>query len=59
MHEETGFDLSDWINPEDKLTITIRAQVVTMFLVGGIPEDTIFATQTRNEIGVSCTPALT
>lgn len=38
---------------KDKIQTQIAAQTVTMFLVGGIDENTIFETQTRKEIGVS------
>lgn len=53
VHEETGFDLTGWINTKDKISTQISAQNVTMFVVMGIDENTQFETQTRNEIGVS------
>lgn len=53
MEEETGFDLTGLINPKDKVQTQISAQTVTMFLVKGIDEKTVFETQTRKEIGVS------
>jgi mRNA-decapping enzyme subunit 2 len=53
VEEETGFDLTGLINPKDKVQTQISAQTVTMFLVKGIDEKTVFETQTRKEIGVS------
>ena len=52
VQEETGFDLSDLINVKDKIQTQVNAQVVTMFMVNAIDEQTVFATQTRMEIGV-------
>ncbi|WVF65939.1 hypothetical protein IAT40_000677 [Kwoniella sp. CBS 6097] len=51
VEEETGFDLSGLIDPADKIKTHINAQEVTMFIIKGIDEGTIFKTQTRNEIG--------
>ncbi|WWC85845.1 uncharacterized protein L201_000712 [Kwoniella dendrophila CBS 6074] len=51
VEEETGFDLTGLINPVDKIKTHINAQEVTMFIIKGIDESTIFETQTRNEIG--------
>ncbi|OCF40735.1 hypothetical protein I317_05430 [Kwoniella heveanensis CBS 569] len=51
VEEETGFDLSGLIDPSDKIKTHINAQEVTMFIIKGIDEGTIFKTQTRNEIG--------
>ncbi|ORY20476.1 Dcp2, box A domain-domain-containing protein [Naematelia encephala] len=51
VKEETGFDLTGLINERDVMQTQINAQTVTMFIVGGIDEDTAFLTETRNEIG--------
>ncbi|WVW81843.1 hypothetical protein I302_103841 [Kwoniella bestiolae CBS 10118] len=51
VEEETGFDLTGMIHPTDKIKTHINAQEVTMFIVKGIDENTVFKTQTRNEIG--------
>jgi mRNA-decapping enzyme subunit 2 len=51
VEEETGFDLSGLINIKDSIKTQINTQEVTMFLVGGIDESTVFETQTRKEIG--------
>ncbi|WWC58153.1 uncharacterized protein I303_100688 [Kwoniella dejecticola CBS 10117] len=51
VEEETGFDLTGLIHEPDKIKTHINAQEVTMFIVKGIDENTVFETQTRNEIG--------
>lgn len=51
VEEETGFDLTGMVNPDDKIKTYINAQEVTMFIVPGIDEATEFETQTRHEIG--------
>ncbi|KAI5124704.1 hypothetical protein M0805_004310 [Coniferiporia weirii] len=50
VQEETGFDLTKYIRPEDYIETTIREQSVTLFVVGGIPEDYPFQCRTRKEI---------
>ena len=51
--EETGFDLSTRLNASDHIEITIKEQRITLYVVGGIPEDYPFQTRTRKEISVS------
>ncbi|KAK8845593.1 hypothetical protein IAR55_006309 [Kwoniella newhampshirensis] len=51
VEEETGFDLTGLIQTNDKIKTHINAQEVTMFIIKGIDENTVFETQTRNEIG--------
>ncbi|WWD22542.1 hypothetical protein CI109_107035 [Kwoniella shandongensis] len=51
VEEETGFDLTGMIHSSDKIKTHINAQEVTMFIIKGIDEATVFETQTRNEIG--------
>ncbi|OWZ52898.1 mRNA-decapping enzyme subunit 2 [Cryptococcus neoformans c45] len=51
VEEETGFDLTGMVKPDDKIKTHINAQEVTMFIVPGIDEATEFETQTRHEIG--------
>lgn len=58
VEEETGFDLTGRINPKEFHQTQISAQTVTMFIVGGIDEGTVFETQTRKEIGVCFFPLL-
>lgn len=41
------------VNSKDRITTQISAQTITMFIVKGIDEATVFETQTRKEIGVS------
>jgi len=45
--------LTGLVDPDDRIQTQIAAQVVTMFIVGGIDENTSFETQTRMEIGVN------
>ena len=54
VEEETGFDLTGMINKKDSIVTQVNAQTITMFIVKGIDEGTVFETQTRKEIGVSC-----
>lgn len=58
MEEETGFDLTGMVKPDDKIKTHINAQEVTMFIVPGIDEATEFETQTRHEIGVRSLPQI-
>ncbi|WVQ76148.1 hypothetical protein IAR50_005799 [Cryptococcus sp. DSM 104548] len=51
VEEETGYDLTGMVKSEDRIQTHINAQEVTMFIVGGIDESTVFETQTRHEIG--------
>ena len=53
VQEETGFDLTKYIRADDNIKMTIREQSVTLFVVGGIPEDYPFQCRTRKEISVS------
>lgn len=50
--EETGYDLSEQINAEDVITINIKEQRVSLFIVPGVPEEFAFQTRTRKEISV-------
>ncbi|TYJ51827.1 hypothetical protein B9479_007585 [Cryptococcus floricola] len=51
VEEETGYDLTGMVKSDDRIQTHINAQEVTMFIVGGIDEGTVFETQTRHEIG--------
>jgi mRNA-decapping enzyme subunit 2 len=53
VEEEIGYDLRGSINEQDQIQTHINSQHVTMFIVPGVPEATLFEAQTRNEIGVS------
>ncbi|KAF9507258.1 hypothetical protein BS47DRAFT_1304249 [Hydnum rufescens UP504] len=48
--EETGYDISDKIIMSAVIKITVRDQRTSLFVVPNVPEDTVFATQTRKEI---------
>lgn len=48
--EETGYDLSAKLRREDNIQLTFHEQAVTLFIVTGVPEDTVFQTRTRKEI---------
>eukprot|EP00741_Cyanophora_paradoxa_P025631 tig00000385_g24735.t1 len=50
VFEETGYDLKGWLREEDSVEVTMREQRSRMFIVGGIPEDSVFVPQTRKEI---------
>lgn len=48
--EETGFDCSDLLDPEDFIEFEMNDQRMTLYIVTDVPEDTVFQTQTRKEI---------
>lgn len=48
--EETGFDISSLINPNDYIESLIHEQTVRLYIIGGIQRDTKFEPKTRNEI---------
>ncbi|KAG0342599.1 mRNA-decapping enzyme subunit 2 [Podila horticola] len=48
--EETGFDISSRITDEDYVELTKNDQRIRLYIVKGVPEDTVFETQTRKEI---------
>jgi hypothetical protein len=50
--EETGYDISRQIHADDVITMTIRDQHVSLYLVPGVPEDFPFQTRTKKEISV-------
>ncbi|GMK58933.1 hypothetical protein CspeluHIS016_0603750 [Cutaneotrichosporon spelunceum] len=49
--EETGFDMGPLLDPNEYLKTFINAQDVTMYLVLGVDENTVFKTKTKKEIG--------
>ncbi|KAI1102824.1 hypothetical protein F4804DRAFT_311800 [Jackrogersella minutella] len=56
VHEETGYDLRvaglvDKNAPVHPLEVTMHDQQVRLYVFRGIPEDTVFETRTRKEIG--------
>uniref|UniRef100_A0A1B6I4Q5 m7GpppN-mRNA hydrolase n=1 Tax=Homalodisca liturata TaxID=320908 RepID=A0A1B6I4Q5_9HEMI len=48
--EETGFDISSLINPNDFVESLVQEQLVRLYIISGIPQDTKFEPKTRNEI---------
>lgn len=54
--EETGYDLTDQLRPEDRIELSIKEQRITLYIVGGVPEDYHFQTRTRKEISVRDSP---
>ena len=52
--EETGYNLAGQVNPQHYLETVNNGQIVTLFIVPGVPEDYPFRTKTRKEISVSC-----
>lgn len=50
--EETGYDLSSQLRPDDFIEMSIKEQRITLYVVGGVPEDYLFQTRTRKEISV-------
>lgn len=54
VREETGFDCERFARKEDFVDMTMRDQNLKLFIVPGIPEDTVFECQTRKEISVGC-----
>ncbi|KAI0052888.1 DCP2-domain-containing protein [Auriscalpium vulgare] len=48
--EETGYSLSEQIDPSDVIELSIREQLISLYIVPGVPEDYPFETKTRKEI---------
>ncbi|KAK9319890.1 Dcp2, box A domain-containing protein [Lipomyces orientalis] len=48
--EETGYDVSALLKKEDYIELTMREQQVRLYVVAGVPMDTVFQPQTRKEI---------
>ncbi|KJA29119.1 hypothetical protein HYPSUDRAFT_127964 [Hypholoma sublateritium FD-334 SS-4] len=48
--EETGYNLADQVDPENVLSIAIKEQKISLYIVPGVPEDFPFETKTRKEI---------
>jgi ADP-ribose pyrophosphatase YjhB (NUDIX family) len=51
VEEETGFNCSEHVNPQDYLELSVRQQTIRLYIATGVPEDVNFKTQTRKEIG--------
>lgn len=50
VKEEIGFDISPYLNPKNYLKMQFNEQVVTLFIVSGVPENTKFHPETRKEV---------
>lgn len=48
--EETGFNIKDYVSEENCISVSIYSQVITLYIVHPVPEDTVFETRTRKEI---------
>lgn len=48
--EETGYNLAGKINLEHVIEMSIKEQLISLFIVPGIPDDFPFKTRTRKEI---------
>jgi mRNA-decapping enzyme subunit 2 len=51
---QVGYDVSQYINEDDTISATINnndnEQTIKLYIIAGVPEDTVFETQTRKEI---------
>lgn len=54
MFEETSFNIGPYLKEEDHIELILREteQRVKLFIIAGIPEDTVFVPRTRKEISV-------
>lgn len=50
LEEETGFDASDLIDEDEFVERTIKGKNYKIFIIKGVPEDTIFIPKVRYEI---------
>jgi TPP-dependent 2-oxoacid decarboxylase len=50
VHEEIGFKIDEYFDPNNFLTLTFNEQVVKLYIIVGVDENTKFETLTRNEI---------
>ena len=52
MYEETGFDISPLILPDAFLELQIKEQRVKLYIIPGVPTNTLMCPQTRKEISM-------
>lgn len=52
VFEEVGYDITSRVKEEDFIESVSREHRVKLYIVSGVPEDTIFETHTRKEISV-------
>ncbi|KAH7910945.1 DCP2-domain-containing protein [Hygrophoropsis aurantiaca] len=48
--EETGYNLAGQLDPNDVIQMSIKEQLISLYIVPGVPEDYMFRTRTRKEI---------
>ncbi|KAJ2960233.1 hypothetical protein NQZ79_g4438 [Umbelopsis isabellina] len=48
--EETGFDITPYIEPQNFLETTLREQRIRLYIICGVPENSEFIPRTRKEI---------
>ena len=53
VREECGFDVTPYLKPGDYVDVVMKEQSVRLYICHGVPQDTVFETQTRKEISVS------
>lgn len=52
MLEETGYDIGPLLKKPDYIELTMREQRIRLYIIQGVPEDTLFIPRTRKEISV-------
>jgi hypothetical protein len=50
--EETGFDITPYLEPENYIEITLKEQRIRLYIICGVSEDSEFIPRTRKEISV-------
>lgn len=50
--EETGFDVSNFLNKDDYIEEIFGQQRVRLYVIAGVKDDTAFAPLTKKEISV-------
>ncbi|KAJ3023112.1 mRNA-decapping enzyme subunit 2 [Thoreauomyces humboldtii] len=51
VYEETGFDIAPYLRENEYVERTIKGQRIRLYILTGVPENTLFSPQTRKEIG--------
>ena len=49
--EEVGYDITERLDPDAFIEMQWKDQTIRLYLVAGVPEDTVFITRTKKEIG--------
>lgn len=53
VREECGFDIKPYLKSNDYVDRVMKEQKIRLYVVSGIPMDTVFEPQTRKEISVN------